>query len=77
MLHMAGFFPSVPKQLDSELPFAPSDRRWKPFGISINLGDSTPQAPDGPPPPAQAVSGGTPEAPAAAITVKPADKAAK
>ena len=74
MLHMAGFFPSVPKQLNFELLFAPADHKWKIFGISINLGDSTPQAPDGPTPPAPAASTEPPEPPAAAITVKPADK---
>lgn len=77
MLHMAGFFPSVPKQLNFELLFAPADRRWKVYGISINLADSAPQAPDGPAPPAPAASAEPPEPPAAAITVKPADKPAK
>lgn len=56
MLHMADFFPSVPKQLNFELLFAPADRQWKIFGISINLGSSTPQAPEGPVPPAPAAS---------------------
>jgi hypothetical protein len=77
MLHMSGFFPSVPTQLNFELLFAPADRQWKLFGISINLGSSAPQAPDGPEPPAPAVSTETPEPPAAAISVKPAEGAGK
>lgn len=46
MLHMAGFFPSVPKQVDFELLFAPHERRWKLFGISVNFSDGGPVAPD-------------------------------
>jgi hypothetical protein len=46
MLHMAGFFPSVPTQVDFELLFAPADHRWKIFGISVNLSSGTPEAPD-------------------------------
>jgi len=70
MLHMAGFFPSVPMQLNFELLFAPVDRQWKIFGLSVNLDNGTPQAPDTPPVPAPAASAKPPEAPAAAITTK-------
>ncbi|WP_407528869.1 hypothetical protein [Methylobacterium oryzisoli] len=45
LLHMAGFFPSVPSQVNFELLFAPVDGRWRVFGISVNVGSSTPAAP--------------------------------
>jgi len=45
MLHVAGFFPSVPAQVYFELLFAPVDGHWKPFGISVDLRSSTPTAP--------------------------------
>ena len=46
MLHMAGFFPSVPTQVNFELLYAPVDRQWRLFGISVNLSQGGPQAPD-------------------------------
>ncbi len=70
MLHMAGFFPSVPMRLNFELLFAPANRQWKLFGISANLGENSPLAPDSPQPPAPAGAVETPAAPAAAITAK-------
>jgi hypothetical protein len=57
MLRMAGFFPSVPTQVNFELLFAPVEGRWRVFGIGVNLGSSTPVAPapdPAPPPPAAA-----------------------
>ena len=56
MMHMAGFFPSVPKQVNFELAFAPVGGRWRLFGISVPLGQApAPAAPDPcapkPPPP--------------------------
>lgn len=45
MLHMAGFFPSTPLQVNFELLFAPADRQWKIFGLSVNVANSVPQAP--------------------------------
>lgn len=53
LLHMAGFFPSVPSQVNFELLFAPVDGRWKPFGLSVNVGSSTPVAPAPPQPTSQ------------------------
>jgi hypothetical protein len=47
MLHMAGFFPSVPMQLNFEVLYAPVDRQWKLFGISVNVGKGGPVAPEG------------------------------
>ncbi len=48
MLHMAGFFPSVPLQVNFELMFEPTDRQWKIYGVSVNLTSGGPQAPDTP-----------------------------
>ncbi|MCJ2012323.1 hypothetical protein MKK53_07300 [Methylobacterium sp. J-076] len=57
LLHMAGFFPSVPSQVNFELLFAPVEGRWRLFGISVNVGSSTPVAPSPPQqPPAAHVS---------------------
>jgi len=49
MMHMAGFFPSVPSQVNFELLFAPVDGQWRLFGISVNVGQSAPVAPSPPP----------------------------
>ena len=70
MLHMAGFFPSVPMRLNFELLFASADHQWKLFGISVDLADNSPQAPDSPQPPAPAAAVEMPAAPAAAIVTK-------
>lgn len=48
MLHMAGFFPSVPMQVNFELLFAPAQGQWKVFGVAVNLANGSPQAPDTP-----------------------------
>jgi hypothetical protein len=45
MMRMAGFFPSVPKQVNFELAFAPVSGQWRLFGISVALGQATPTAP--------------------------------
>jgi hypothetical protein len=45
MMHMAGFFPSVPEQVRFELLYAPVDGQWKLNGISVALGQSGPAAP--------------------------------
>jgi hypothetical protein len=45
MLHLAGFFPSVPAQVYFELLFAPVEGQWKPFGISVDLRSASPTAP--------------------------------
>jgi hypothetical protein len=85
MLRMAGFFPSVPTQVNFELIFAPVSGQWRLFGISVNIGQSAPVAPDPPavaPPNHPVVSPAKPSAaakPAPAIKLappenKPADK---
>ena len=53
LMRMAGFFPSVPSQVNFELAFAPVDGRWRVFGIAVNLGSSTPAAPQPPQPQVQ------------------------
>jgi hypothetical protein len=45
MLHMAGFFPSAPTQINFEFLFAPVDGQWRLFGLAANLGSSVPVAP--------------------------------
>jgi hypothetical protein len=46
MLHMAGFFPSAPLQVNFELLFEPEDGEWKIYGLSVNVSRSVPPAPD-------------------------------
>jgi hypothetical protein len=65
MMRMVGFFPSVPSQVNFELVFAPVDGQWRLFGISVNVGSSTPAAPIPPPAPPSAK-------PQAAVAKKPA-----
>ena len=48
MLHMAGFFPSVPIQVNFDLVFAPVNGQWRLFGISVNFGQAAPTAPNPP-----------------------------
>ena len=50
MMHMAGFFPSMPSQVNFELLYAPIEGQWKLFGISVNLGQAAPAAPPAPAP---------------------------
>lgn len=52
MMRMAGFFPSVPTQVNFELTYAPVNGQWRLFGISVNLGSSAPVPPAPPAPPA-------------------------
>lgn len=75
-LHMAGFFPSVPLQVNFELLFEPVNRQWKIYGVSVNLTSGGPQAPDiavvEPPKPAKARP--SPDAPSIAVQPKNATK---
>lgn len=50
LMRMAGFFPSVPQQVNFELLFAPVDGQWRLFGLSVNLGQAAPAAPAAPSP---------------------------
>jgi hypothetical protein len=45
LMHMAGFFPSVPTQVNFDLAFAPVNGQWRLFGISVSIGQSAPAAP--------------------------------
>ncbi len=51
LMHMAGFFPSVPSQVNFDLSFAPVNGQWRLFGISVGVGSSAPVAPEQPSPP--------------------------
>nr|WP_232375652.1 hypothetical protein [Mesorhizobium comanense] len=70
MLHMAGFFPSVPMQVNFELLFAPHERQWKLFGLSVNLSNGAPQAPATEPAPATPATEPPPEAPTPSVNPK-------
>ena len=48
VMRMAGFFPSVPTQVNFELAFAPVEGQWRLFGVSVGLGSSAPAAPSPP-----------------------------
>jgi hypothetical protein len=65
LMHMAGFFPSVPTQVNFELIYAPVGGRWKLFGLSVSFGQAAPQAPQAPAPPQAAAPAKPPERPAA------------
>lgn len=68
MMRMAGFFPSVPTQINFELLYAPVDSRWRLFGIGLNIGQSGPTAPADPQPaaPVPEAKSGTTTRPSAA-----------
>jgi hypothetical protein len=51
LMHMAGFFPSVPTQVNFDLSFAPVNGQWRLFGISVSIGQTAPAAPTPPEPP--------------------------
>jgi hypothetical protein len=65
MMRMAGFFPSVPQQVNFEMLFAPVSGQWRLFGLSVNIGQSGPAAP-------QASSAAAAPPPAPATTPPPA-----
>ena len=69
MLHMAGFFPSVPQQVTFELLWEPVNRQWRLFGLSVNLTSGGPVAPEAPVA-APEVSTDAPPAPSASIGVE-------
>ena len=49
MMHMAGFFPSVPSQVNFELIYAPVEGQWRLFGLSVSIGQAAPVPPSPPP----------------------------
>jgi hypothetical protein len=80
MMRMAGFFPSVPQQVNFEMLFAPVSGQWRLFGLSVNIGQSGPVAPQppsaAPAPPAATATAPVPPPPAAPQGAKPAGKPA-
>jgi hypothetical protein len=56
MMHMAGFFPSVPAQVQFDLTYAPVNGQWRLFGLAVSLGQAAPTAPSESAPPATAES---------------------
>jgi hypothetical protein len=87
LMHMTGFFPSVPTQVNFDLLFAPVNGQWRLFGISVSIGQSGPTAPEPPPPPsaqkqppangakAPAAAKSVPAVKPAPMEIKPADDA--
>ncbi len=45
MMRMAGFFPSVPTQVNFALLYASVNRQWRLMGIAVSLGQTAPVAP--------------------------------
>jgi len=45
MMRMAGFFPSVPSQVNFELMLAPVNGQWRLYGLGVTIGQSGPAAP--------------------------------
>jgi hypothetical protein len=45
LMHMSGFFPSVPSQVNFDLAFTPVNGQWRLFGLSVALGQAAPVAP--------------------------------
>lgn len=78
MMHMAGFFPSVPTQVNFEMAFAPVDRQWRLFGVSVSFGQAAPVAPPAEqPPPAPQAQAAPPKANAPPAHAAPPTLAAK
>lgn len=82
LMHMAGFFPSVPTQVNFDLAFAPVNGQWRLFGLSVSIGQMAPAAPTPPEPPVaqkQPLANGAKQAGAAksAPAAKPPPAASK
>jgi hypothetical protein len=45
IMHMAGFFPSAPTKANFDLAYAPVDRQWRLFGLSVSFDPAGPVAP--------------------------------
>jgi hypothetical protein len=77
LMHMAGFFPSVPAQVNFDLAFAPVNGQWRLFGISVSIGQMAPAAPAPPePPPSPPVAQKQPAAKPVSAKSAPATKLA-
>jgi hypothetical protein len=73
MMRMAGFFPSVPTQVNFDLLYAPVSGRWRLFGLSVSFGQAAPAAPQ---PSAPAPQAATPSAPPSSPPAKRSPPAA-
>src|SRR5262249_13319443 len=62
MMHMAGFFLSVPTKVILELLDAPGAGRWRVFGFSVSFGQAAPAAPQPPAPAAPPAAAPAPKA---------------
>ena len=51
LMHINGFFPSVPMQVTFDLSYAPVNGQWQLMGLSVNVRQAAPAAPAAPPPP--------------------------
>ncbi len=67
MMRMAGFFPSVPSQVNFELVYAPVNGQWRLFGIGVTIGQMAPTPPETASPPPNPAPSPT----AAAVTAPP------
>jgi hypothetical protein len=56
LMHLSGFFPSVPTQVNFDLLFAPVNGQWRLFSISVFVGSMAPAAPPPPEPPQHPVA---------------------
>jgi hypothetical protein len=78
LMRMAGFFPSIPTQVNFELAFAPVNGQWRLFGISVSIGQAASAAPDPLPanPPAAGVRqpSAAPQKPSSPAASKPPEK---
>jgi hypothetical protein len=74
MMRMAGFFPSVPTQVNFDLLYAPVNRQWRLMGLSISLGQTAPVAP---PSPAEQPNPPKPEAKAKSLEGRAAPQSSK
>jgi hypothetical protein len=63
LMRMAGFFPSVPTQVNFELAYAPVGKRWRLFGLSVSFGQAAPAAPEPPPQAAAPAAPAKPKSP--------------
>lgn len=61
MMHMAGFFPSVPTQVNFELFYMPVNRQWRLFTLAVWFGQAAPVAPPPASPPAEGPSAAQPK----------------
>jgi len=46
LMRLAGFFPSMPSQVNFELAFAAVNGQWRLFGISVSVAQTAPAAPE-------------------------------